>query len=137
MIADRAIPYDPYMVKETISYGLGRNETIRDHYFSKPEQLELARNHFDNLRSLEFLASRTIDEGAPPLPLEPFSLRPFGIRPPDRRCVLDVKRRLVLRDGRKVKDVLADIATASLASPMAGAAHGEHHDGEDALETDL
>lgn len=140
LIADRLISYDPHMIKDTtyrrVGGVRGGLDEPRYTYFTKQEQIELGRQRFDQLQSLEFLVSRTYSEGAAPLPLEQISLRPFHVRPPDRQCVLDVKRKLMLRDGRKVRDVLADIATA----------HGETGDaasrrdpdlGEDTLETDF
>ena len=120
LIADRALPYDPYRVKETVYHRVGGIrgwDEARDYYFSKPEQIELGRQRFDNLEALEFLVSRTAKEGAKPLPVHPYSLRAFRLRPPDSACVADVKRRLVLRDGVKVKDVLAQLAVADQHAP--------------------
>jgi hypothetical protein len=135
LIADRAIPYDPYEVKEVVYHRVGGMrgwDEPRNVYFSKQEQVELGRQRFDNLEALEFLVSRTVKEGAKPLPLHPYSLRAFRLRHPDPACVADVKRRLVLRDGLRVKDVLAQ-----LAGPDPGEPQGETPPDDGRLETDF
>lgn len=112
LIADRAIPYDPHEVKDVVHYRVGGIrgwDEPRNIYFSKPEQVELGRQRFDNLGRGEFLVSRTVDEGGKPLPLQPFSIAPFIIGPPQRAVADDAKQRLARRDGLRVGDALAAI----------------------------
>lgn len=115
LIADLAIPYDPLMIK-TVEWrrvgGIHGYEEPHYLYYSKTEQVELGRALFDSLPVREFLLSRTIREGDKPLALEPFSLHRFQIPPPNAQVVAEVKRQLTLRDGSKVRDVLARIQAA-------------------------
>jgi len=140
LIADRALPYDPYKVKETVSHRVGGArgwDESRDYYFSKQEQIELGRQRFDDLEALEFLVSRTAKEGAKPLSLESVSLRPFGVRPPDPVCVGKVKRRLMRRDGHQVKDILAQLAGTEPPATSHTARGAALPDPDDTLEADF
>lgn len=113
LIADMAVPYDPFFVKEVQFRrvgGLRGYDVPHDIYYSKPEQIELGRQRIDKLPVREFLLSRTVKEGDAPLPLERFSLSRFTIDLPKPAVVREVKRQLTLRDGIKVKDALARIA---------------------------
>ncbi len=124
LIADAAIPYDKTAIKAihrvphiTSQYGYA---TVwyeeRQTYLNKLEQVELNRQKFERLGRGEFLVSRSVKEGEKPLPLQPFSINQFRITPPNRLLVVDVKRRLSLRDGVRVGDVLSRLANETNAN---------------------
>jgi hypothetical protein len=117
LIADRTVPYQPRLVKQTVVHVsesmMGTTINERDELFSIPEQIELGRQRFDDLNRYEYLVSRTVREGDKPLPLHFFSIAPFSgivdLRP-DAGVVAGAKQELSLRDGRPVGEVVTEIA---------------------------
>jgi hypothetical protein len=111
IVADRAIPFDLYKIKETTYRHVGgaRNGWDEAHhtYMNKQEQLEEGRKQFEQLPRGHYLVQRTVREGDPPQPLHPFSITPFLLRYPDPGIVRYVTQKLLLRDGQRVGDVLA------------------------------
>lgn len=135
IIIDRAIPYDPFLVKEYRSRQVGKQLYETPVYFTRQEQIELHRQTFETMPRGAFKLSRTKDEGAPPLELADFSLAPFDLHYPDARCVSDAKRYFMVRDGIKVKDVLEQFG--AIAPNGADSSGGAEDDDDGAIETDL
>jgi len=111
-VAGRFYRYDPHRVKKQDPiYDRGAVIDYRSTEYSRPEQTYLNATKILDLQKFTFLVAACQEEGTMPT-----SLRRISIEGVDRGQYVDsarvdrIRRMLMERDGRKVSDVLAEIA---------------------------